>query len=103
MTSLRRNASLVKRQSSLTFSSSFGTLTIWVRETHIVEKFDPTDDPNKNATHAPKKKRSSRSSSTSIVGSKTYATALEEMVGAGGYESAVADAFDACNDNKEQR
>jgi hypothetical protein len=106
MTTKKKCEQAQKRQSLSYFLVEFlGTHEfIWVRETDIVEKFDPTDDPNKNASHAPKKKRSSRSSSTSIVGSKTYATALEECGWAQEeYESTLADAFDdACNDNKEQ-
>lgn len=105
MTTKKKCEQAQKRQSLSYFLVEFlGTHEfIWVRETDIVEKFDPADDPNKNASHAPKKKRSSRSSSTSIVGSKTYATALEECGWAQEeYESTLADAFDdACNDNKE--
>jgi hypothetical protein len=106
MTTKKKCEQAQKRQSLSYFLVEFlGTHEfIWVRETDIVEKFDPSDDPNKNASHAPKKKRSSRSSSTSIVGSKTYATALEECGWAQEeYESTLADAFDdACNDNKEE-
>jgi ferric iron reductase protein FhuF len=107
MTTKKKCEQAQKRQSLSYFLVEFlGTHEfIWVRETDIVEKFDPADDPNKNASHAPKKKRSSRSSSTSIVGSKTYATALEECGWAQEeYESTLADAFDdACNDKEEQQ
>ena len=52
---------------------------IWVRESDIVENFDPSDDPN---LHAPpttsKKKRNSRSSTANVIGSKLYASAVEE-------------------------
>ena len=50
---------------------------IWVRETDIVESFDPEDDPNVKAS-ASKKKRSGRASNASVVGSKKYQTAVEE-------------------------
>lgn len=73
---------------------------IWVRETDIVEKFDPADDPNKSASSS-KKKRQSRSGS-SVVGSKTYATALQECAWASEeYESIVQDAFED-DDNSDK-
>jgi alkylated DNA nucleotide flippase Atl1 len=52
---------------------------IWVRETDIVEKFDPEDDPNKSlAAYNSKRKRDSRRGASAVVGSKTYAAALQE-------------------------
>ncbi len=52
---------------------------IWVREADIVEDFDPAEDPNQHGNApAGKKKRSSRSSISNIIGSKLYASAVEE-------------------------
>jgi hypothetical protein len=52
---------------------------IWVKESDIVENFDPSDDPNQlNTAVGSKKKRSSRSDSASVFGSKKYASAVEE-------------------------
>ncbi|KAG7362189.1 bromodomain containing protein [Nitzschia inconspicua] len=53
---------------------------IWVREADIVENFSPEDDPNKGDSDAgsSKKKRISRSNLNSILGSKMYASAIEE-------------------------
>lgn len=51
---------------------------LWVSEKDIIDAFSPDDDPNKAPGPATKKKRSSRSATSSIVGSKTYAKALEE-------------------------
>jgi hypothetical protein len=52
---------------------------IWVREADIVENFDPSEDPNQHGkTPGNKKKRSSRSSIANVIGSKTYASAVEE-------------------------
>jgi hypothetical protein len=74
---------------------------IWVRETDIVENFDPANDPNKKVNSESKKKRASRSGISSVVGSKTYATALEECVWANEeYENVLQDAFD-CNSDQE--
>lgn len=62
---------------------------IWVRETDIIENFDPNVDPNK--TIAGKKSRST----SSVVGSKTYATAIQECVWASEeYENVLQDAFE---------
>lgn len=67
---------------------------IWVRETDILENFDPNADPNTRATLA-KKSRSSRSTASNVVGSKTYATALQECVWASEeYETVLQDAFE---------
>jgi len=51
---------------------------IWVKESDMIETFDPDVNPNKSvaAGNVTKKKRSSRS--TDILGSETFATALEE-------------------------
>ena len=52
---------------------------IWVREADIVEDFDPAEDPNQSGNAPPgKKKRSSRSNISNIIGSKLYASAVEE-------------------------
>ena len=50
---------------------------IWVRETDIVESFDPDDDPN-NKAQAAKKKRANNSRGSSLIGSKKYQAAIEE-------------------------
>jgi hypothetical protein len=71
---------------------------IWVRETDIVEDFDADNDPNKSATaNVYKKQRNS------IVGSKQYATALEECAWANDeYENSLTEAFiDACKSEEE--
>ena len=47
---------------------------IWVRETDIIENFDPEEDPNKNLKPTGKKNRSARSVTNSVVGSQMYAT-----------------------------
>jgi hypothetical protein len=51
---------------------------IWVKESDMIETFDPDVNPNKSvaAGNVTKKKRSSRS--TDVLGSETFATALEE-------------------------
>jgi hypothetical protein len=51
---------------------------IWVREADIVENFNPADDPNKKDTPGSRSKKVSRKSLTNILGSKTYANAIEE-------------------------
>jgi PWWP domain len=91
-----------KRQSLSYFLVEFlGTHEfIWVRETDIIENFDPNSDPNKNAS-AVKKSRST----SSVVGSKVYATALQECVWASEeYENVLQDAFEnaAAPDNEEE-
>jgi hypothetical protein len=81
-----------KRQSLSYFLVEFlGTHEfIWVRETDIIENFDPNSDPNKNG-FAVKKSRST----SSVVGSKTYATAIQECVWASEeYENVLQDAFE---------
>mmetsp|Transcript_5826 Transcript_5826/g.12126 ORF Transcript_5826/g.12126 Transcript_5826/m.12126 type:complete len:1034 (+) Transcript_5826:79-3180(+) len=85
-----------KRQSLSYFLVEFlGTHEfIWVRETDIVEKFDPAEDPNK-ASVAKGKKRASRSAISSVIGSKTYAMALEECEWATDeFEQVLQEAFD---------
>lgn len=53
---------------------------IWVREADIVENFNAEEDPNKSdSVGANKKKRVSKSHLTSILNSKTYASAIEEI------------------------
>lgn len=49
----------------------------WVRETDIVEKFEPNDDPNKNMMGAAGKKKRVRNTST-MPGSDLYEKAVEE-------------------------
>jgi PWWP domain len=85
-----------KRQSLSYFLVEFlGTHEfIWVRETDIIENFDPNTDPNKSVSGS-KKSRSSRSNASNVVGSKTYATALQECVWANEeYENVLQDAFE---------
>ena len=50
---------------------------IWVREADIVENFNPADDPNKK-DNGHRSKKISRKSLANILGSKTYANAIEE-------------------------
>eukprot|EP00536_Pseudo-nitzschia_multiseries_P006383 jgi/Psemu1/324328/estExt_fgenesh1_pg.C_1340025 len=50
---------------------------IWVREADIVENFNPADDPNKKDS-GHRSKKISRKSLANILGSKTYASAIEE-------------------------
>jgi hypothetical protein len=51
-----------------------------VKESDLIENFDPEDDPNQAvaAGNVTKKKRSSRSNPASVAGSKVFATAVEE-------------------------
>jgi len=52
---------------------------IWVKESDIVENFDPSEDPNEQqATSASKKKKSTRNAIDKVLGSKTYSSAIEE-------------------------
>jgi hypothetical protein len=52
---------------------------IWVKESDIQENFDPADDPNQHVREpGSKKKRASRSSVANVLGSKMYASAVEE-------------------------
>jgi len=76
----RRCEQAQKRQSMSYFLVEFmGTHEfIWVRETDIIENFDPEDDPNKNNLKALAKKSRSSRLTNNIVGSQIYATALEE-------------------------
>jgi len=68
---------------------------IWVRETDIIEKFDRAEDPNKAPSSASKKKRASRSTVASVIGSKTYKVALEECEWAcEEYEAILQGAFE---------
>jgi hypothetical protein len=85
MTGKRKSEQAIKRQSlgqsdpqSFFLVEFLGTHEfIWVREADIVENFTPEEDPNK-IDSINKKKRSGRSSLTNILGSKTYANAIEE-------------------------
>lgn len=66
---------------------------IWVRETDIVENFNPDDDVNKKAPPPKSKKQTRASRGGSVVGSPTYQTALEECIWAmEEYESVLNDA-----------
>ncbi len=51
---------------------------IWVREADIVENFNPEEDPNKKDAPGSRSKKVSRKSLANILGSKTYANAIEE-------------------------
>ncbi len=51
---------------------------IWVREADIVENFNPEEDPNKKDAVGSRSKKVSRKSLANILGSKTYANAIEE-------------------------
>ena len=68
---------------------------IWVRETDIVESFEPDDDPNVKMQLA-KKKRSGGRVSSVIVGSKKYQAAIEEAGWA--LEEFEMQLQDACGD-----
>ncbi|GKY91158.1 hypothetical protein MPSEU_000088600 [Mayamaea pseudoterrestris] len=68
---------------------------LWVRETDIVDSFNPDDDPNKSAGHASKRKRTPRNAMHSAITSKTYATAVNECVWANDeYENTLLDAYE---------
>ena len=51
---------------------------IWVREADIVENFNSAEDPNKKDSPGSRSKKVSRKSLANILGSKTYANAIEE-------------------------
>jgi len=52
---------------------------IWVRESDIVENFDPSEDPNEQqSASGSKKKKSTRNAFDKVLGSKTYSSAIEE-------------------------
>jgi hypothetical protein len=102
MVAKKRCEQAQKRQSLSYFLVEFlGTHEfIWVRETDIIENFDPNNDPNK--TFVAKKSRST----SSVVGSKVYATAIQECVWASEeYENVLQDAFESTvageNDTEE--
>jgi PWWP domain len=79
---------------------------IWVRETDIVEQFDPDKDPNKipPEKEMSKKKRAVRGNINSVISSKMYATALEECVWANEeFETALTDAIDYDPEQDEER
>jgi len=106
-TAKKRCEQAQKRQSFSYFLVEFlGTHEfIWVRETDVVEKFDPANDPNKDppgtGPGTGKKKRVSRSGA-SVVGSKLYATALEECAWAREeYDNILQDAFDDDESDRE--
>ena len=76
---IRRQNAGTAEQNSFFLVEFMGTHEfIWVKESDMIETFDPDVDPNlsKAAGNVTKKKRSSRSSD--VLGSKTYTTALEE-------------------------
>jgi len=67
---------------------------IWVRETDIVESFEPEDDPNVKLQNSKKKRSTGRT--PSIVGSKKYQAAIEEAGWA--LEEFEQQLQDACGD-----
>lgn len=104
MTAKIRCEQAQKRQSLSYFLVEFlGTHEfIWVRETDIVENFDPNNDPNKKSPLGSKKKRTSRSGIASVVNSKTYTTALEECTWATEeFEAVLAEVFEVKTEGDE--
>lgn len=73
---------------------------IWVKETDIIETFDPDVDPNQSAAagNVTKKKRSSRS--TDVLGSEKFANAREE--GRWALEEFEMQLNDTCGDLGEE-
>lgn len=66
---------------------------IWIKESDIIEEFDPENDPNKNAKTT-KKGRPSRATAASVADNKTYQKALQECVWANlEYENVLTDAL----------
>lgn len=106
LTAKRKCEQAQKRQNLSYFLVEFlGTHEfIWVRETDIIEKFDPQDDPNKEQVAVNnKRKRASRSQTSTVTTSKTYAAALEECTWASEeYESVLQDAFDDDASDREE-
>lgn len=101
MVAKKRCEQAQKRQSLSYFLVEFlGTHEfIWVRETDIVENFDPESDPNKNIKVSSKKSRSSRNSAAAVIGSRMYETAIEECLWANDeYENVLQDAFEIGED-----
>lgn len=69
---------------------------IWVRETDIVESFEPDDDPNLKAPPNKKKRAGARAANAAVVGSKKYQAAIEEAGWA--LEEFEMQLQDACGD-----
>lgn len=75
---------------------------IWVRETDIIENFDPKEDPNKNPSSSSKKSRDTRKSLSAAIGSRTYQAALDECGWAyDEFESVLQDAFESDDEGEE--
>lgn len=94
-TAKKRCEAAQKRQNLSYFLVEFlGTHEfIWIKESDIIEEFDPEQDPNKN-TKTTKKGRPSRASATSVSDNKTYQKALQECVWANlEYENVLSDAL----------
>lgn len=104
MTAKLRCEAAQKKQSLSYFLVEFlGTHEfIWVRETDIIENFDPKEDPNKDAKSSSKKSRENRKNASAVIGSKAYQLALDECVWAfDEYESVLQDAFEYVSDNED--
>lgn len=72
---------------------------IWVRETDIVESFEPDDDPNKKMQESRKKHRSGGRLRMDVVGTKRYQGAIEEASWA--LEEFEMQLQDACGDRED--
>jgi PWWP domain len=96
-TAKKRCEQAQKRQSLSYFLVEFlGTHEfIWVKESDIVEEFDPEQDPNKTVKAAGGKKgRPSRTTASAISDNKTYQKALQECLWANTeYENVLSDAL----------
>ena len=51
---------------------------IWVKESDMVENFDPNDDPNQHSVTSGGKKKRAGGRNSNVVGSKMYASGVEE-------------------------
>ena len=51
---------------------------IWVKESDMVENFDPNDDPNQHSGTPGSKKKRAGGRNSNVVGSKMYASGVEE-------------------------
>jgi hypothetical protein len=109
MTGKRKSEGAIKRQSlgqlepqSFFLVEFLGTHEfIWVKESDIVENFDPSEDPNTHGSmHGGKKKRNSRSNAANVIGSKMYASAVEE--GRWALEEFELQLQDTCGDPAEE-
>mmetsp|Transcript_24276 Transcript_24276/g.34203 ORF Transcript_24276/g.34203 Transcript_24276/m.34203 type:complete len:932 (+) Transcript_24276:449-3244(+) len=96
---LRRQSHGVGEQMSFFLAEFMGTHEfIWVKESDIIENFDPDDDPNTHHSSSGKKKRSSRHH---VSDSKTYATAVEEAKWS--LEEFELQLQDTCGDLQEEQ